>query len=120
MAVKPQADGDAVSQFVLGKPLGELDHVERMTIKTSCDTANELVRQYVGTDPVPAALCKAAILRLAFFDYWTQHGRRQGDGGGVSLPQRRDMGLSPLRASGAAAILSPFKRRRAAPCEAGQ
>ena len=66
MAVKPKADGDAVARFVLGKPLGELDDIERATIKASCDTANELVRQYVGTDPVPANLCRAAILRAAF------------------------------------------------------
>ena len=116
--MKPKADGDAVAQYVLGKPLGELDDIERMTVMTSCATANELVRQYVGADPVPVALCRAAILRLSYFDFWTQHGRRQGDGGDVSLTQRRDMGLSPLRASGAMAILSPWKRRRAAPCEA--
>ena len=116
--MKPKADGDAVARYVLGKPLGELDDIERATIKVSCDAANELVRQYVGTDPVPANLCRASILRLAYFDYWTQHGRRQGDGGGVSLPQRRDMGMNPLRASGAMAMLSPWKRRRAAPCEA--
>ena len=85
MAVKPKADGDAVARYVIGRALAELDDVERMAIKASCDTANELVRQYVGGSPVPAALCRAAILRLSFFDYWTQHGRRQGDGGGVSL-----------------------------------
>ena len=118
MAMKPKADGDAVARFVLGKPLGELDDIERLAIKVTCDAANELVRQYVGDAPIPASLCRAAILRLSYFDYWTQHGRRQGDGGGVSLPQRRDMGLSPLRASGAMALLSPWKRRRAAPCEA--
>ena len=116
--MKPQADGDAVAQFVIGKPLDELDDIERATIKATCDTANELVAQYIGDAPIPAALCRASILRLAYYDFWTLHGRRQGDGGGVSPPQRRDMGLSPLRASGAMAILSPWKRRRAAPCEA--
>ena len=118
MAVKTKADGNAVALFVLGKPLDELDDIERLTVVSACNTANELVLQYVGDSPVPAALCKSAVLRMAYYDFWTLHGRRQGDGGGVSLPQRRDMGLSPLRASGAAAILSPFKRRRAAPCEA--
>ena len=118
MAVDALASMDAVALHVVGRELSELEPVERATVKAVCEAANALVSRYVEGSDVPETVCKAAVLRLAYFDYHTRFPITAAPEV-LRVPARRGT-LNPLRSSGAMALLSPYKRRHAAPCEAGQ
>ena len=102
---------DKAAVFVVGKPLTDLSPTERATLRVVCAWATEAVSTYLAGSPAPAATVEAATLRLTYFDWHTRYARRPGDGGMLDTRFRRDAPLSPLRASGAMAMLSPHKRR---------
>ena len=102
---------DKAAQFVIGKALTDLSDTERATLRVICAWATEAVSTYLAGSPAPAATVEAAVLRLNYFDFWSRYARRPGDGGMLVSRFRRDAPLSPLRASGAMALLSPYKRR---------
>ena len=118
MAVDKLAGMDAVALHIEGKPLKDLEPGERAAVKIVCESANLQVSQYAAGSDIPAAVCKAAVLRLAYFDYWTRMPVKVAVETLV-IPGRRGS-TNPLRSSGAMALLAPWKRRHAAACEAGQ
>ena len=102
---------DTAATFVVGKALSDLSDSERATLRVLAAWAAEAVSTYLAGSPAPAATVEAATLRLIYYDYWSRYARRPGDGGMLVSRFRRDAPLSPLRASGAMALLSPHKRR---------
>ena len=118
MAVDRLAGLDKVSLHVLGQPAAKLDDVERETIRSVCVAANAQVSRYIEGSAAPESVCEAAVLRLAFYDYHTRYPLKISPETLIHAARRGSP--NPLRASGAMAILSPWKRRRAAPCEAGR
>ena len=102
---------DKAAQFTIGKPLTDLSDTERATLRVVCAWATEAVSTYLKGSPCPDAVREAATLRAVYFDWHTRYARRPGDGGMLDTRFRRDAPLSPLRASGAMAMLSPYKRR---------
>ena len=103
---------DAVALHVVGKGYDDLDPSEQPAIDNLRDMAVLLVERYASGSDIPQTVQDAAVRRLAYHDHWT----REVSGGErsnlVPLPARRGY-LNPLRASGAMALLSPWKRRRA-------
>lgn len=104
----PLAD---VALHLLGKGDGDLSAVERSTVGEVRQMALDAVGAYVGGSTVPETVERSAVLRLAYYDYHARLARRPADGGMLDARFRRDAPLAPLRASGAMALLSPFKRR---------
>ena len=100
-----------VAPYVLGKEAPALSATERTTLAVVCAWATEAVSGYLRGSPAPAATVEAATLRLIYYDWHTRLSRRPGDGGMLIARFRRDAPLSPLRASGAMAMLSPYKLR---------
>ena len=100
-----------LSLSIVGKPAAELEPGQRAALVDLRDWAVAVVDQYAGTSPIPDAIKLAAVRRLSYFDYHTRLARRPADGGMLDARFRRDSPLSPLRASGAMALLSPWKRR---------
>ncbi len=111
MAVDDTMSLDKAATFVVGKALSDLSDAERATLRVICAASTEAVSTYLAGSPAPAATVEAATLRLIYFDYWSRYARRPGDGGMLDTRFRRDAPLSPLRASGAMAMLSPYKVR---------
>ena len=118
MAIDKVAGLDKVSLHVLGQPVAKLDDVEREMIRSVCESANAQVTKYIEGSAVPESVCEAAVLRLCFYDYHTRYPLKISPETLIHAARRGSP--NPLRASGAMALLSPWKRRRAAPCEAGQ
>ena len=102
--------GDA-SRHLVGKAEGALDESERAAVAEAHQMATDAVAGYLRGSTAPESVERSAVLRLAYFDYWSRLARRPGDGGMVAPRFRRDAPLSPLRASGAMALLSPYKTR---------
>ena len=109
MAVTAMLLADA-SLHVLGKPLNELKERERADLVMLTDWACSAVNEYAPEAPVE--IRKAASLRVVYFDWHTRLARQPADGGMLGRPPRH-VSLDPLKASGAAALLSRYKRRRA-------
>ena len=97
----------------LGKEQGKLTARERADLVDLTVWARELVDRYLGGSPAPESIHKAAALRLSYFDWHSRLSRRPADGGQLDQPVKRNLSLNPLRASGAMALLSPWKARRA-------
>ena len=97
-----------------GKQPGDLKPRERADLDGLLSWSTALVDRYIGTSTVPDAVRDAAILRLGYYDYHVRLARKPADGGMLDARFRRDAPLAPLRASGAMALLSPWKHRRAA------
>ncbi|MCY4633245.1 MAG: hypothetical protein OXG04_01840 [Acidobacteria bacterium] len=107
MAVTP----DKAAVFVTGKTEDALSDTERASLTVLLDGANVAVTDYLSGGTAPDAVHEAAVLRLVYFDYWTRYARRPAGGEMLRESFRRDRPLDPLRASGAMAMLSPYKRR---------
>ena len=103
---------DDLGQHVLGKVGGKLTARERADLDSLLAWSVALVDRYLLGSTCPDAVRDAAVLRLCYFDYHVRLTRKPGDGGMLERPPR-GVSLSPLKASGAAALLSPWKRRRA-------
>ena len=101
------------SLHIVGKVPANLSDRERADLVMLTAWACHLVARYLGDSPAPEAICKAAALRLAYYDWHARLSRRPADGGQLDQPVKRDLSLNPLRASGAMALLSPWLRRRA-------
>ena len=103
---------DAVSLHVMGKSYNDLEPSEQPAMTALRDMAVLLVERYASGSDIPQTVQDAAVLRLAYHDYYTRNvsGGERSDL--LPLPARRGY-LNPLRASGAMALLSPWKRRRA-------
>ena len=97
---------------VLGKVPSELKERERADLDMLTDWACQAVDQYLGGSPAPESIRKAAALRLAYYDHHSRLSRQPADGGMLGRPPR-GVSLDPLVASGAAALLTRYKRRRA-------
>ncbi len=104
---------DNLAQHVLGKAGDKLTARETADLSGLLAWSVALVDRYLLGSTCPDAVCDAAILRLCYFDYHVRLTRKPGDGGMLERPPR-GVSLSPLKASGAAALLSPWKHRRAA------
>jgi len=101
-----------LAMHVLGKQAPDLSDAERDTLGDLLEWANAEIYAYTGTDSmIPEAIRDAAIRRVAYYDYHVRLARRPADGGMLDARFRRDAPLNPLRASGAMALLSPYKRR---------
>ena len=100
-----------VAQAVIGKSEGDLNVAERATLADLLAWCSALVDRYLAGSPIPADVERAAVLRLAYYDYHVRLARRPADGGMLDARFRRDAPLAPLRASGAMSLLSPWKRR---------
>ena len=101
------------SLHIVGKIPGNLSDRERSDLVDLTDWACHMVAQYLGDSPAPDSIRKAAALRLSYYDFHSRLSRRPADGGQLDQPVKRDLSLNPLRASGAMALLSPWKVRRA-------
>ena len=102
---------DTAAVFVTGKTSDALSDTERATLRVLVAWADSGVSTYLAGSPCPDAVREAATLRAVYYDYWTRYARRPGSGETLDARFRRDAPLSVLRASGAAAMLSPHKRR---------
>ena len=102
---------EAAALHVVGEPLAKLTPGDRAAIEAITATAALLVARYAAGSDIPAAVCNAAALRMAYFDYWTRMPVKVAVET-LAIPGRRGS-LNPLRSSGAMALLSPWKRRRA-------
>ena len=100
-----------LSLYVTGKAAADLKPAEREAIRDLCDWSNAAVDRYIGSAPVPDAIKAGAIRRLAYYDWHTRLSRRPADGGMLDARFRRDAPIGPLRASGAMAMLTMWKRR---------
>ena len=98
------------SLHVLGKPLNELKERERADLVMLTGWACSAVNEYAPEAPLE--IRKAASLRVAYYDYHSRLSRQPADGGMLGRPPRH-VSHDPLKASGAAAILSRYKHRRA-------
>ena len=96
---------------VLGKPEEKLSDGERAIMTDLLGWSTALVDRYFGDSPILEEVKRSAVLRVAYFDHHSRTSRRPADGGQLQQPFRRDLPLNPLRASGAMALLSPWKRR---------
>ena len=100
-----------LSLHVIGKQPQDLSERERDLLADLLAWTNAVIYAFVGTDSmIPTEIRDAAIRRIAYYDY---HSRlsRQPPGETLQVRFRRDAPLSPLRASGALSLLSPYKRR---------
>ena len=95
---------------VLAKPPNELKPRERADLVALVDWACSAVNEYAPEAPLE--IRKAASLRVAYYDYHSRLSRQPADGGMLARPPRH-VSLDPLKASGAAALLTRYKRRRA-------
>ena len=102
---------EAAALHVLGEPAAELAPGDRAAIETITESAVLLVERFASGSNIPAAVCTAAALRMAYFDYWTRMPTKVAPET-LAIPGRRGS-TNPLRSSGAMALLSPWKRRRA-------
>ena len=102
---------DKAAVFVLGKTADAMSDTERASLTVLLASANAAVSHYLNGGPAPDAVHEAAVLRLVYFDHWTRYARRPAGGEMLRESFRRDRPLDPLRASGAMAMLSPWKRR---------
>lgn len=105
---------DDLALHVLNKERGKLTPRETADLDSLLAWSTELVDQYLSGSTVPDAIRDAAIRRCAFYDHFTRTVRQPADGGMLDAQFRRDKSTNPLRASGSMALLSPWKRRRAA------
>ncbi len=103
---------DDVARHLVGKGAADLGDGERSAVTEAHAMATDAVERYVRGSTVPESVKRSATLRAAYFDFHGRLSRRPADGGMLAAgPFRRDSPLSPLRASGAMALLSPWKRR---------
>ena len=102
---------DSAAVFVTGKVLSDLSDTERATLRIICAWSNQAISTYLAGSPCPEPVREMATLRLLYYDWHTRYSRRPADGGMLEARFRRDAPLSPLRASGALAMLSPYKVR---------
>ena len=102
---------DDVARHLVGKGAADLGDGERSGVTEARQMALDQVSAYVRGSTLPESVERSAVLRLAYYDYHARLARRPADGGMLDARFRRDAPLSPLRASGAMALLSPFKRR---------
>ena len=100
-----------VALHLVGKAERDLSDAERSAVTEAHQMAADAVGAYLRGSTVPESVERSAVLRLAYYDYHGRLARRPADGGMLDARFRRDAPLSPLRASGAMALLSPFKRR---------
>ncbi len=100
-----------LAQHVVGKAEANLSDGERSGLSDLLAWGDALIGQYVGDSPIPDAVRDGALRRLCYYDYHVRLARRPADGGMLDARFRRDAPLSPLRASGALSLLSPYKRR---------
>ena len=104
-------DLPTLALHVVGKDEGKLSAGERSALSDLLAWGDALIGQYVGDSPIPDAVRDGALRRLCYYDYHVRLSRRPADGGMLDTRFRRDSPLSPLRASGALSLLSPYKRR---------
>ena len=104
---------DDLALHVLGKVPDKLTDRERADLDGLLAWSVAMVDQYLAGSTAPGPIRKAAALRLSYFDWHVRLARKPADGGMLDSPVKRDLSLNPLRASGAMALLSPWKRRRA-------
>ena len=115
--------GEAV-RCILGPehgPTGKraLTDEEKQRFTHILDMATAAVNHYIDSgsgSTAPEAVVQGAIIRACYYDW---HSRMVGDSRGAAGGNwlRPALGArSPLRASGAEAILQPYKRRRAGIC----
>lgn len=102
---------DDVALHLVGKADAALSDAERSGVAEARQMAVDQVNAYTRGSTVPESVERSATLRLAYYDYHARLARRPADGGMLDARFRRDAPLSPLRASGAMSLLSPFKRR---------
>ena len=100
-----------LATHVAGKAEASLSDGERAALSDLLAWGDALIGQYVGDSPIPDAVRDGALRRVCYYDYHVRLSRRPADGGMLDARFRRDAPLSPLRASGALSLLSPFKRR---------
>ena len=101
----------ALALHVVGKTEDKLSDGERSALADLLAWGDALIAQYLGDSPTPDAVRDGALRRLCYYDYHVRLSRRPADGGQLDARFRRDAPLSPLRASGAMALLAPYKRR---------
>ena len=102
---------DDVARHLVGKGEADLTAGERSAVTEARQMAVDQVDGYLRGSDAPETVERSAVLRLAFYDFHSRLSRRPADGGQLDAKFRRDAPLSPLRASGAMALLAPFKRR---------
>ena len=100
-----------LAPHVVGKTEDKLSDGERSGLTDLLAWGDALIGQYLGDSPIPAAVRDGALRRVCYYDYHVRLSRRPADGGMLDARFRRDAPLSPLRASGAMSLLSPYKRR---------
>ena len=100
-----------VALHVLGKAEPDLTAPERAAVTEARQMAADAVTAYTRGSTVPESVERSAVLRLSYHDYWSRLARRPAGGDLITPHFRRDAPLSPLRASGAMSLLSPYKRR---------
>jgi hypothetical protein len=94
---------------ILGRPA---DTTEAANLTRVLATADALVENYARA--APPAIKREAVTRCAAYLYRIQPGApRQLSTGAVQQSLWIPRGSSPLRSSGATALLTPWKRRRA-------
>lgn len=96
---------------VVGKTEDKLSPGERAGLSDLLAWGDALIGHYLGDSPIPDAVRDGALRRVCYYDYHVRLSRRPADGGQLDARFRRDAPLSPLRASGALSLLSPYKRR---------
>ena len=102
---------EAAALHVVGEPLAKLTPADRDAIEAITESAALLVERYAAGSDIPASVQAAAARRLCFYDYHTRFPTRIAPET-LAIPGRRGS-TNPLRSSGAMALLSPWKRRRA-------
>ena len=102
---------EAAALHVLGEPLAAASPADRDAIEAITATAVLLVGRFAAGSDIPASVQAAAARRLAFYDYHTRYPLKISPETLIHAARRGSP--NPLRASGAMALLSPWKRRRA-------
>ena len=104
---------DDLALHILNKEAGKLNPRETADLDSLLAWTTAVVDQYLNGSTCPDAIRDAAIKRVSYYDWNTRTVRQPADGGMLDAGFRRDKSTNPLRASGAMALLSPWKHRRA-------
>ena len=96
---------DEIATYCTGSASTDANRAQMMDLAS---WSQAVVRQYAPD--APEEIQRSAVLRLAYYDWHSRLSRRPGDGGMLGA-RRRHQSTSPLRESGAMAILSGWKQR---------